>query len=269
MPALDRKWWTLIAVCTATFMLLLDITVVNVALPDIQQSLHSSLQRPPVGGRRLLPHPGRLPAHRRRGRRHVRPPGGVRRRAGGVLGRLAHLRAVHVVADAQPVPGRPGRRRGHHVRHLPGPHRRGLHRPGAGHGLRDLRRRAGRSGGRRTADRWGHHQRHRLAVDLLRQRAHRGRWPSCITLAKIQESKDPNHRRVDWIGFVSFSAALFLLVFALIRGNDDGWGSTLIVGLLVGVGRPADRVPGRRVARAGPHAGPDPVQAAGHGAACP
>src|SRR5271155_4510084 len=42
MPALDRKWWTLIAVCTATFMLLLDITVVNVALPDIQQSLHST-----------------------------------------------------------------------------------------------------------------------------------------------------------------------------------------------------------------------------------
>ena len=42
MPALDRKWWTLIAVCTATFMLLLDITVVNVALPAIQRSLHAS-----------------------------------------------------------------------------------------------------------------------------------------------------------------------------------------------------------------------------------
>ena len=42
MPGLERKWWTLIAVCTATFMLLLDITVVNVALPDIQRSLHSS-----------------------------------------------------------------------------------------------------------------------------------------------------------------------------------------------------------------------------------
>src|SRR6201986_663921 len=42
MAGLDRKWWTLIAVCTATFMLLLDITVVNVALPDIQSSLHSS-----------------------------------------------------------------------------------------------------------------------------------------------------------------------------------------------------------------------------------
>ena len=30
------KWWTLIAVCVATFMLLLDITVVNTALPAIQ-----------------------------------------------------------------------------------------------------------------------------------------------------------------------------------------------------------------------------------------
>src|ERR1700751_6120409 len=42
MASLERKWWTLIAVCTAVFMLLLDITVVNVALPDIQSSLHSS-----------------------------------------------------------------------------------------------------------------------------------------------------------------------------------------------------------------------------------
>ena len=39
---MDRKWWTLLAACTATFMLLLDITIVNVALPDIQKSLHSS-----------------------------------------------------------------------------------------------------------------------------------------------------------------------------------------------------------------------------------
>src|SRR5579872_3269976 len=39
---MERKWWTLIAVCIGIFMLLLDITVVNVALPDIQRSLHSS-----------------------------------------------------------------------------------------------------------------------------------------------------------------------------------------------------------------------------------
>jgi EmrB/QacA subfamily drug resistance transporter len=39
---LDRKWWTLIAVCVGTFMLLLDVTIVNVALPDIQSSLKAS-----------------------------------------------------------------------------------------------------------------------------------------------------------------------------------------------------------------------------------
>ncbi len=37
-----HKWWTLVAVCLGTFMLLLDITIVNVALPDIQTSLHAS-----------------------------------------------------------------------------------------------------------------------------------------------------------------------------------------------------------------------------------
>src|SRR6266516_976530 len=37
-----NKWWTLVAVCMGTFMLLLDITVVNVALPDIRKSLNAS-----------------------------------------------------------------------------------------------------------------------------------------------------------------------------------------------------------------------------------
>jgi len=39
---MDRKWRTLIIVCVAIFMLLLDITVVNVALPKIQRDLHAS-----------------------------------------------------------------------------------------------------------------------------------------------------------------------------------------------------------------------------------
>ena len=38
----NNKWWTLIAVSIAIFMLLLDITVVNVALPDIQRDLDAS-----------------------------------------------------------------------------------------------------------------------------------------------------------------------------------------------------------------------------------
>ena len=39
---MERKWWTLLATCVAVFMLLLDITIVNVALPDIQRSLDAS-----------------------------------------------------------------------------------------------------------------------------------------------------------------------------------------------------------------------------------
>jgi EmrB/QacA subfamily drug resistance transporter len=41
--ARDPKWWTLAAVCLGVFILLLDITIVNVALADIQDDLHASL----------------------------------------------------------------------------------------------------------------------------------------------------------------------------------------------------------------------------------
>ena len=40
---MDKKWWTLIAVCAGTFMLLLDVTIVIVAQPAIQDDLHASL----------------------------------------------------------------------------------------------------------------------------------------------------------------------------------------------------------------------------------
>src|SRR5438270_4578235 len=39
---MERKWWTLIVVCIATFMLLLDITIVNVALPTIAKDLKAT-----------------------------------------------------------------------------------------------------------------------------------------------------------------------------------------------------------------------------------
>jgi EmrB/QacA subfamily drug resistance transporter len=41
-PAARHKWWPLLAVSIAAFMLLLDVTVVNVALPDIQRDLKAS-----------------------------------------------------------------------------------------------------------------------------------------------------------------------------------------------------------------------------------
>ena len=39
----NRKWWTLAAMCFALFMIMLDNTVVNVALPSIERDLGSSL----------------------------------------------------------------------------------------------------------------------------------------------------------------------------------------------------------------------------------
>ena len=43
MDTTARQRWTLLLVCTAAFMLLLDITVVSVALPSIQRELHATL----------------------------------------------------------------------------------------------------------------------------------------------------------------------------------------------------------------------------------
>jgi len=39
---IERRWLTLIAVCGATFMLLVDITIVQVALPTIQHRLRAT-----------------------------------------------------------------------------------------------------------------------------------------------------------------------------------------------------------------------------------
>lgn len=43
LPAGSRRWWTLAAVCVGIFMLLLDLTIVNVALPQIAHDFHASL----------------------------------------------------------------------------------------------------------------------------------------------------------------------------------------------------------------------------------
>ncbi|HVM58229.1 MAG TPA: hypothetical protein VMT74_12235, partial [Gaiellaceae bacterium] len=39
----NRKWWTLAAVAFGLFMIMLDNTVVNVALPSIERDLHVSI----------------------------------------------------------------------------------------------------------------------------------------------------------------------------------------------------------------------------------
>jgi EmrB/QacA subfamily drug resistance transporter len=50
-----------------------------------------------------------------------------------------------------------------------------------------------------------------------------------ITRKYVRESRDPKPRRIDWAGQTVLTGGLFLLVLALLRGNDVGWGSTEIV----------------------------------------
>jgi EmrB/QacA subfamily drug resistance transporter len=57
-----------------------------------------------------------------------------------------------------------------------------------------------------------------------------------ITRKYVRESRDPQPRRIDWAGQTVLTGGLFLLVLALLRGNDVGWGSTQIVAELVGAG---------------------------------
>ena len=53
-----------------------------------------------------------------------------------------------------------------------------------------------------------------------------------ITRRYVRESRDPAPRRIDCAGQALLAGGLFLFVLALLRGNDDGWGSTVIVGEL-------------------------------------
>ena len=51
-----------------------------------------------------------------------------------------------------------------------------------------------------------------------------------VTLGRLSESRDPAAAGADWVGSALFTASIFLAVFALIRGNAEGWGSAPIVG---------------------------------------
>jgi EmrB/QacA subfamily drug resistance transporter len=54
------------------------------------------------------------------------------------------------------------------------------------------------------------------------------------TLAMLPESRQPRPRPPDVAGMATFGAAVLLAAFALIRGNQDGWGSAVIVASIAG-----------------------------------
>jgi EmrB/QacA subfamily drug resistance transporter len=55
-----------------------------------------------------------------------------------------------------------------------------------------------------------------------------------VTRAYVQESRDPNSRGIDWPGQITLTAGLFLLVLAFLRGNEQGWTSTPILAEMIG-----------------------------------
>jgi EmrB/QacA subfamily drug resistance transporter len=52
--------------------------------------------------------------------------------------------------------------------------------------------------------------------------------------AWLRESRDPAPRAIDGVGQATLTGGLFLVILALLRGNQEGWGSTRIVAELIG-----------------------------------
>jgi EmrB/QacA subfamily drug resistance transporter len=232
MLALDRKWWTLIAVCTATFMLLLDITIVNVALPSIQRSLHSSFNdlQWVVDAYSLTLAVCLLTAGvigDIRGRRGVFAVGLVVFTLSSLVCGLSSSPLMLTIARA--VQGTGGAVMSATSVALIASAFRGRDRGTAfgvyGAVLGGAVAIGPLVGGALTSGvgwRWIFYVNVPIGVVAV-----------ALTLAKVQESRDPTGRRIDWAGVALFSVSLFTLVLALIRGNDDGWGSAKIVTLLV------------------------------------
>lgn len=231
---MGRKWWTLIAVSVATFMLLLDITVVNVALPSIRDDLGASftdlqwvVDAYALSIAALVLSAGSLAD--RLGRRRVFTAGlgifsaaslscalapdpaflNLSRALQGVGG--AAMFAVSLALIAHEFPA--GRERGAAM---------GVYGATIGGAVA-----IGPLVGGMLTDSLGWESIFYLNVPV-------GLAAIVVTSTKLRESRDPNVTRLDWKGVATFSGALLMLVLALLRGNNEGWGSGPIVSMFAG-----------------------------------
>jgi EmrB/QacA subfamily drug resistance transporter len=228
---MERKWWTLIAVSVATFMLLLDITVVNTALPSIRHDLGGNftdlqwvIDAYSLTLAAFVLTAGSLADQLGRKRVFITGVGiftaaslacalapdttalNIARGVQGVGG--AVMFAVSLALLAQEFIGR--------EREL------AVAAYGATIGLAVA---VGPLVGGALTDTLGWASVFYLNIPI-------GIAAIAIGVFKLAESRDPEATGIDWPGLVSFSAGLGLLVLALLRGNDDGWGSATILTLL-------------------------------------
>ncbi len=232
---MERKWWTLIAVCIGIFMLLLDITVVNVALPDIQRSLHSSfsdlqwvINAYALTLAAFLLTSGSIADLI--GRKRVFVAGLFVFTASSAVCGLSSTPLMLNLARA--VQGTGGAMMFATSLALIAQAFRGKDR-GTAFGVFGAVTGAAVAvgpvlGGIITSG-IGWEWVFFVNVPI-------GAIAVFVTLTQVAESRDPNATGVDWAGLVTFSASLFLLVYALVQGNEKGWGSTEIVSLLIAAG---------------------------------
>jgi EmrB/QacA subfamily drug resistance transporter len=228
----ERRRWTLIAVCVTTFMLLLDITIVNVALPRIQQSLDASLtglqwvvDAYALALAALILTAGALSD--RFGRRLLFGFGVVVFTAASLVCGLATN--IETLDIARGVQGIGGAALFATALALIGHEYRGRDFFGAIAVWGATIGAAVASGplvGGLLTDGLGWRWVFFVNVPV-------GCFALYVALRRMEESRDEGAVRTDAAGLVTFSAALFLIVFGLLRGNSEGWSSGLILSSLV------------------------------------
>jgi EmrB/QacA subfamily drug resistance transporter len=228
----ETRRWTLIAVCVTTFMLLLDITIVNVALPSIQRRLTADLtglqwvvDAYALALAALILTAGALAD--RFGRRLLFMFGVVVFTSASLLCGLAwNITALDVARGLQGVGGAALFAT---ALALIGYEYRGADRFGAIAVWGATVGAAVASGplvGGILTDALGWRWVFFVNVPV-------GAFALLIARTRMVESRDVGAVRTDFAGLVTFSASLFLIVFGLLRGNAEGWGSALIVSTLV------------------------------------
>jgi EmrB/QacA subfamily drug resistance transporter len=228
----EMRWWTLVAVCAATFMLLVDVTIVQVALPTIQRHLHSSfsdlewvIDAYALTLASVLLTCGSLADRFGRKRIFV---------AGLVIFTLASLMCGVAESSIFLIWARAFQGLGGGAMFATGLALIGQDYQGADRG--------------RAIAAWGATVGAAVAIGPLvggvLTDSLGWRWiffvnvpigiaTVALAVARMRNVGDPAAVRLDIAGLVTFAGSLFLLILGLLRGNDDGWGSPLIVGLLV------------------------------------